>query len=187
MGSITKTPPTAVRYSRDTGLGIGLVSRAACAKTDEIKKAILNTNREGFGLPIENFKCPDSNTDPHERAALLGISLALARAKKVIISRWNAAPSSVPLVVIFLARSGRETKRHIKYAPESLEGVQDTYFWPVVKTMRRIDKIRSFGFKVSIVVSDCNKQAVTLAMSRADKKFKRLLLEMQKDHGIGKR
>jgi hypothetical protein len=96
-------------------------------------------------------------------------------------------PSSVPLVVIFLARSGRETKRHIKYAPESLEGVQDTYFWPVVKTMRRIDKIRSFGFKVSIVVSDCNKQAVTLAMSRADKKFKRLLLEMQKDHGIWKR
>lgn len=172
----------AVRYSRGVGLGVGLVSRAACARTGKTKKDVSNMQKEGFKIPRKKFQCSKQNSDPDKRAALLGISSALAFAKKTILFRWTAAPTNV---VIFLGRPCDESvvaliKHHIEHEPKSLEDLKHPNYWPVVKIIRRIHKIRSFGFKVKIAISDCNNKALTLASKKAEQKFKRVRLERER-------
>lgn len=77
----------AIRYSRSVGLGVGLVSRAACAKTGETQKEVLEMQTEGLGIWRGDFDCLEQTRDPHKRADLLGISKALAFAKKTILFR----------------------------------------------------------------------------------------------------
>lgn len=175
----------AVRYSRAAGLGVGLASRAACAKTGKTRQKVLKTQKQGFKFHGDKFNA--SRKRPGKRAALLGISEALALAKKTILSRWTTTPTNV---VILLGRPWcdeavvKTIRYHIEQPKSILKQMPIPNRCTMAKIIRRIHKIRSFGFKVAIAVSDCdgkNKKAQTLAAKKATKKFKRLCLEHERD------
>lgn len=87
----------AVRYAHAVGLGVGLVSRAACAKTGKTRQKVLKTQKQGFKFHGHKFKA--SRKRPGRRAALLGISEALALAKKTILTRGTTAPTNVAILL----------------------------------------------------------------------------------------
>lgn len=166
----------AVKYSHAVGLGVGLVSRAACAKTAKARQKVLKTQKQGFKFHGDKFNA--SRKRPGKRAALLGISEALALAKKTILTRWTTTPTNVAILLGRPWCDGTVVKTiryHVEQPKSSLKQMPISNCCTMAKIIRRIHKIRSCGFKMAIAVSDCDGKN-----KKAPKKFKRLCLEHQR-------
>lgn len=173
---------TAVCYSRTKGLGIGLVQRVACAQTGRTDNDVLQTAERGLKLTREEIAATKKN--PHDRADLLALLEALHKAAHTVKVRWPATVEPT-VVVILLGRPCKELlamiKHHIEHGTSSLKSMTDKYRSTVAKMVSRIYYIRSFGFKVSIAMSDHhNTKVKQMAARKAEQRFRRVCRDQHK-------
>lgn len=173
---------TAVRYHRCQGLGIGLIQRVACAKTDRTKSDILETHKQGLKVGREEFAASKKN--PHIRADMVALLQALHLAKATVKKRWPQT-TVLTTVVVLLGRPCKEVmeiiKHHIEHGPESYKSLQDPHRSTVKQIIKRIHQIRGAGIKISVQMSDHHDSVVQVAAAHeAERRFKRACHDVRK-------
>lgn len=173
---------TAVSYGRIEGLGIGLVQRVACARTGRTDNAVLQTAERGLKVTCEEFAATERN--PRDRADLLALLKALHMAAHTVKVRWPA-PVKPTVVVILLGRPCKELlamiKHHIEHGPSSFKSITGNNRSTVSKIVSKIHYIRSFGFKVSIAMSDHHHTKIQqMAARKAEQRFRRVCRDQHK-------
>lgn len=173
---------TAVSYDYSQGLGIGLVQRVACAKTGRTQNDILQPQQQGLKVGVEQFAA--SRRNPHRRADMIALLKALHLAMDTIKNRWpkTTAPTTVVILLGRPCKAVMETiTHHIKHGPESYKSLQAPHRSTVKQIIKRIDKIRRVGFKVSVAMSDHHDSGVQIAAAKeAERRFKRACHDARK-------